>query len=599
MRKLIIGLAILVVLLIGAVGFAVVNVNSYLKENRDTLAQYASEAAGRDVSFESAHVAYADGLAVRVGGLQVAEDPNFGETEFLQLDEAFVGVRIWPALQRRIEVSSIRLDAPNIRVIQTKEGFNFSSLGGETTAAVSEGASDAEQGGTLAVAIAALEIIGGTISYEDRSSPDGLRIVIENFESSGTDLALEGPIAVDFSGEVHSTKSEDAGLTSRIAGSVAIDSLETAAGTVHVTSPSLYPAIFGVRLEEAATVPESLDELVVDVILSENPEKAGYAIQVRSSEARLSGLDLTEIIVDLVYRDSKRGAEVKMDQISAGLVGGQVNLSGDVVLGEPGRSPFHLNSKIRSLDLDEIAHVLLSVPRGVVSGRLGGDAAFTGDSLEWETLKKSLAGSLNLEVGEGALEKVNILDSLIGRITADPLLGRLAGNSLREISAGVLNGNRTPFNGVDLAVEVVDGAVRAKDFSMSAGDFSIKADGTMGLDGGISADGTIRLSKELSRKILAKSASLGEILGDGGIVTLPLRIGGTASSPTVVPDIRALTLKASAGAKQELTNRAAKEIGDAIFGKKKRGGAVDPDKESNRNSTEGLIREGLGRLLGR
>jgi hypothetical protein len=82
-------------------------------------------------------------------------------------------------------------------------------------------------------------------------------------------------------------------------------------------------------------------------------------------------------------------------------------------------------------------------------------------------------------------------------------------------------------------------------------------------------------------------------------VTLPLRIGGTASSPTVVPDIRALTLKASAGAKQELTNRAAKEIGDAIFGKKKRGGAVDPDKESNRNSTEGLIREGLGRLLGR
>ena len=54
---------------------------------------------------------------------------RFGEDDFLTLDEAFVGVRLLPALQQRIEVSGIRLVAPTIHVIQTADGFNFASLG--------------------------------------------------------------------------------------------------------------------------------------------------------------------------------------------------------------------------------------------------------------------------------------------------------------------------------------------------------------------------------------------------------------------------------------------------------------------------------------
>ena len=130
MRKVIIGLAILFVLVIAIVILAISNVNTYLEENRETLAGLASDAAGREVSFEGAEVAFASGLAVRVKGLRVAEDPRFGQVDFLSLDEAYVGVRILPALQQRIEVSGIRLDAPMIRVIRTADGFNFSTLGG-------------------------------------------------------------------------------------------------------------------------------------------------------------------------------------------------------------------------------------------------------------------------------------------------------------------------------------------------------------------------------------------------------------------------------------------------------------------------------------
>jgi hypothetical protein len=132
---------------------------------------------------------------------------------------------------------------------------------------------------------------------------------------------------------------------------------------------------------------------------------------------------------------------------------------------------------------------------------------------------------------------------------------------------------------------------------MRAGDFSLEGAGTLGLDGKLAADGKIRFSEDLSGKMLAKANEFAPILGQNGIVVLPLRLSGTAGSPTLSPDLAAMTQKATAQAKQELTDRAAKELGDALFGKEKEG--EDPAREADRSSTEGMVREGLGRLLGR
>ena len=603
MRKVIIGLAILFVLVIAIVILAISNVNTYLEQNRETLAGLASDAAGREVSFEGAEVAFASGLAVRVTGLRVAEDPRFDQADFLSLDEAYVGVRILPALQQRIEVSGIRLDAPMIRVIQTADGFNFSTLGaggeespGETAA--EEPAPPAEEGAPLAVAIAALEIVGGSISYEDRTTPDGLFLVIDEFQTSGTDLALDGPISIDFSGLARSAKEADTGLESRLEGEVRLESLDLMAGRVRLKSPSFHPAIFGVRLEEGDVV-ERIDSLEIEAVLTADPAKSGYPVQIRSEEARLAGFDLDSIGIDVVYRDSPRGSEIQIDQILIGLAGGSVDVSGDAVLGEPSRSPFDLSTEIRDLDSGELAAALLGLPAGMLSGKLGGDIVLKGDSLEWESLKRSLRGSLDLQIGEGALEQANVLKSLVSRLLADPGLGQLVAGSIRDVAPDALEGDRTPFEAIDMALEIADGAIRAEDVSMKTSDFALQTAGTVGLDGAISADGTIRFSEDLSRKILAKADRLRPILSDGDTVAIPLRFGGTTDAPSLVPDLAALSEKATAGAKEELTNRAAKELGDALFGKKREDDPEDAARDADRDETESRIKEGLGRFLDR
>lgn len=590
MRKLLIGL-VLVFVVLGAVVFvAVSNLNGYLEENRDTLAGFASDAVGRDVSFDRAEVTFSGGLAVRVAGLRISEDPRFGKPDFLSLDDAYVGVRILPALSGRIEVSGIRFDAPSIRVIQTKDGYNFASLGGGNGGAAP---APEEESGSMALAIAALEIDDGTIVYEDRTSAEGLALVIEDFTSTGTDLALDGPVAIDFSGRVRSSKPGDEGLASEIEGEVRLAALDPLQGTVVLESPSLQPALFGVRLEEGDTI-EHLDALQVDVKLTPDPPKAGYPVVIRSTKARLAGFDLSDIDIAANYRSRKTGSDVRLDQVVVGLAGGTVELQGDVFLGPPGASPFDLKTKVRNLEAGELAHAVMGVPAEAVSGTLGGDVDLAGDSLEWASLQRSLVGKLRLDVGAGALEQVNVLNTLVGRLSADPGIGRLAASSIRDVVPEALSGDRTPFDGIGLALDVLDGTIHARNLAIAAEDFAIDAIGKVGLDGTVSADGTFRFSEALSEKILARADELASVLAQDGLVVLPLHIGGTTASPTIAPDLTALSGKA----KDELKNRAAEALADKIFGKRK-DGEEGTAEEADRDATEELLKEGLGRFLGR
>lgn len=585
MRTFLIAVVLLLGLLVGAVYYAVSNVNHYLAENRETLAGWASDAAGRTITFERAEAGFSSGLVVRLGGLRIAEDPRFGETDFLALEEAVVGVKIMPALEGRVEVSGIRLDGPEIRVIQNRHGFNFASLGASEAAEAPAEPPVDPSSTPLAVAIAALEISGGTVVYEDRTARDGLRLVIDEFESTGTELTLDGPVDIDFAGRVRSTKGADAGLSTRIAGALELEGLDPPRGRVRLKSPVLHPAIFGFRFEEGE-VPERFDDFTADIRIPADAASAGYPIAARSSAARLAGFDLDDLTVDVVYRGTRKGTAFRLDEILFGLAGGRVDVRGDVLFGSSGRSPFELKTQLDGLDSGELGRILVGLPAGALSGAVGGDVELVGDSLDWESLKRSLAGSLKLDVGAGALERVNLLDSVVGKLTADPGIGRLTADSIRDLVPQQLSGNRTPFDGIDLALEISGGAIQAKDLRIAAGAFVLDAVGSVGLDGVVAADGTLRFSEELSARILARADKLAPLLGDGDQVALPLRFGGTAGAPEVLPDLAVIAGRAQSTLQDRVTEEVTSRITDQLFGRRNREASPAPS-ESGEGAAEG------------
>lgn len=615
LHKVGIALATLLALVVGLLVFAYSNLDALLERNRERIAALAGEALGREVSLAKASAAFSQGLAIRIEGLSIGEDPRFGKKPFLELETGYVDVALWPLLSQRIEIRGIRLERPTIQLIATKKGWNFASLG--RSQARPEAAPTDEASPPLALVVGALAIEDGTIVYADRTAKDGLALTIEEFATSGTDLMLEGPLALDFSGRVRPTDG-DASLASRVAGRIEVDDRETGAGRLRLQSPEFAPRLLGIDLSEGAER-EQIDGLDVTIGLPADAGKTGYPIQLAASSARLAGFDLAAIEGELVYRGSK----LVIDRFETGMAGGRAELAGQLGFGKPGHAPFDLDLKVAALDSDELAHVLLGLPRGVVSGKIGGEFDLAGKSLDWETLERTLAGKVRLEVDGGALESVNVVSSLMTRLVGDPGVGQFLAGTLREAAPEALRGDRTPFDLLRIAVELQDGRLRADQLQLAAKDFGLTAAGALGLDGMLDGNGAIRFSPEISRKILKKADRLAPLLADGDVVVLPLDLGGKLAAPFLRPDLSALGAQARTAATEELKEKAAKKLTDALFGKKKNrkqdgeaegegatsgaenatdGGApADPAptaEDLRRDAAKNLVRDGLGRLLG-
>lgn len=620
MKKVLIGLVLVLAVVAAAGVFAFFNLNRLLDENRDRLAGLASGALGRKVEFEKASAAFSKGVAIRIDGLRIAEDPKFGKTDFLVLETGFVDVALWPLLQKRIEIQGVRLERPVIQLIDTKKGWNFSTIG-ESEAGAEKPAEGEAAGPALALVIGALGIRDGTIVYRDRTAKDGLALTIEGFESRTTgNLTGDGPLAVDFSGRVRPTKG-DASLASRLSGRLDLTDRKAGAGKLHLESPSFAPRLVGVELSEDPAK-ERIEGLDLSIGLPADASKTGYPIALSAKSAQLAGFALDGIEGKLVYHGSK----LAIERFKTGMAGGHADLAGTLAFGAPGKAPFDLKLAVDALDSDELAHVLLGVPKGTVSGRIGGQFDLAGRSLDWETLKRTLAGNVKLAVEGGALETVNVLDALATRLVGDPGLGQLVASSLREAAPDALRGERTPFDVLRLAVALQNGQLSADNLEIAAKDFGLKAAGALGLDGKLDGDGRIRLSPEISRKILKKADRFAPLLADGDSVVLPLSLGGKLSSPFLRPDLSALGSHAREVATQELEEKAAKKVTDLLFGKKKNrpadGGSADgaadraaddgtgqpaaageseqnDQRELQREATKDLVKEGLGRLLGK
>ncbi len=608
MRRLWIGILVFVGLLVVGLVLAVTRANSLLEDNRERIQTLASEAAGRAVVYERAEIAFAGGLAVEVQGLRVAEDADYGEADFLALDSAFVGVELLPALSRRLEVSGVRLVRPTIRVVQTADGFNFATLGGaggETPSAPTPPPDPREEESPpLAAAIAAFEIRDGTILFEDRTAEPPLAITIADFETTGLDLSLDGPLAIDFSGLLRPTRGDPA-AESPFSGRVEIRDLETTEGSLTLRSPSLKPKAAGIDLRDEAAIAageplERVEDLDVRVDLPADAAASGYPIAVTSGPGQLSGYDFDSLAAKLVYRES----ELEIDSFELGVAGGRIELAGRVPLGGGARAPFDIETGFRNLDFGRLATLLFDLPPDMLTGEVEGDLALAGEGLEWETLKRTLVGSLKLEVGEGAFENVNVIRDVVSGLVSDPGLGSATAAAIRSAAPESLQGDRTPFEGMKLAASVAEGVVRADQLEVVAPDFVLSGTPAVGLDGTLSGQGRVRFSREFSKALLEKASPVKLLVKEGLVLEVPLNLSGTLEAPRFSPEVGALTATARANTTKRVRERAGSELSDALFGKRRapaegeEPSEEDQQREQDRREAEDLIQKGLGRLLG-
>jgi uncharacterized protein involved in outer membrane biogenesis len=136
------------------------------------IASSATQAIARPVKFRSVSVSLLPYPAVRLHGLEIAEDPAIGGGPFVRLDDADLRLKLWPLLRGRVEFATLVLKQPTIALIQGVDGrWNFSSLGTAREAAT---APRAPRTGVAGVAPAGLVsrivIEKGIVTYESKQA---------------------------------------------------------------------------------------------------------------------------------------------------------------------------------------------------------------------------------------------------------------------------------------------------------------------------------------------------------------------------------------------------------------------------------------------
>jgi len=239
-------------------------------------------------------------------------------------------------------------------------------------------------------------------------------------------------------------------------------------------------------------------------------QKSGFDARgkVTIKEGKFQGNDFRDF---LLTAEMKRGA-MKITRFTCAAFEGTVEGDGSFnMVQEP--SPFSLKTKVAGVDADVLLSSLTSA-KGMMKGKLSGEAALGGTGLSVEAFKKNLTGTGEIQVKEGELTWLN----LIGRIVQ-----ALGGKGWGK--------DKTTFDDLTSAFTIKDGMVSVPNLILSQKDIDLLLRGSIGLDSTLKMEGEAHLPSSVTGNLSGKGWKLFE--DDKGRLIIPFTLQGALKNPKV------------------------------------------------------------------
>lgn len=244
-------------------------------------------------------------------------------------------------------------------------------------------------------------------------------------------------------------------------------------------------------------------------------------------------------VTDIEQHTSLQSGLLKLNQTSAKLYQGAINLSGQLDSNKS-PAPFKLTSTINGVQALPLLQAAADLE--IVAGTLNADTNLSGVGLSESALRSKIAGPLKATFTDGAIYGINIPHKI-----------RQAKTSLTGADASQLAEEKTDFSELILDVMLGKGVAKLNAASMQSP--LLRVDG----------DGSTHLVKEtLDLRFLVKVVS--SLEGQGGNndlsgVTFPIDIAGTWTQPKIDLDFKAL-LEAQFGS--EVKEKVGQEVDRVI-----------------------------------
>ncbi|MBI4343067.1 MAG: AsmA family protein [Candidatus Omnitrophica bacterium] len=207
MKKLLVAIGIL--FLLAAAGLGVFLATFDADRYRPRLVSEAHKALHRPVTLERLSLGWHGGIALRLQGVAIYEGPAASGEPLIRVESASALVRLGPLLRKSVDVSSILLNRPHIRLSRDPQGqLNLAGLAAAGAPIAAAGTSPAASGpgspgaGAVSFQVDEVRVIGGSLHWIDAMVSPPTDLWVRSLDVSITHIAPGRPMQVEVSGAV-------------------------------------------------------------------------------------------------------------------------------------------------------------------------------------------------------------------------------------------------------------------------------------------------------------------------------------------------------------------------------------------------------------
>ncbi len=236
-----------------------------------------------------------------------------------------------------------------------------------------------------------------------------------------------------------------------------------------------------------------------------------------------------------------KGTKFKLDKMGFSAFGG--NLAGSA-WADLGVAPLAYGStmKMNKVQINDAVSAFTKLG-GMIYGKATTDMKISARGTVFGEVKKSLSGGGTMDVGEGRLTNTNLLK------------GAGVAASLLQIGSGK---DETQFDAVSAAFTIKDERVNVSSAVISTADWALTANGYIGLDRSLSMKSRMALSNKLASVIPQNRRDLFPV-DNLGRLQIPMKIGGTVTSPRFALDTAVMAEAAVEAAKKKVEKKIQKK----------------------------------------
>jgi hypothetical protein len=520
LRRLAIGLGVVVGIAVAAVAAAVIGLNGFIESNRERIVAGIAEGFARPVQVAHIRAGFHGGVAMELDGLRVGDDPDYSSEDFISAERAHVIVRLWPLLRRRIEVRRIHVDAPHLNLIRTADGLNIDSLGKKPHAAAPRPASSSGGGraqtatGAPAFAIALVSLDRGVVRWTDRTAAAPREKTITPVSVRLSDLSLTTPMRI----EVDAVTTDTPPSTFRLRGAMGPVGESPFAADVPIEQR--------IAIETPALV---IPELHVTGTVRRTPTGEPIAaVQVKAPSLHADGVELTRF----ECAGSEQDGVAPLDRLAFTVFGGAIEAKGRV--DHTGDAPsFSFQGTVRGLDVTQALAARVPEMAERFDGRLDAGLTVSGRTGDAVTVRRSLAGVGNVAIRDGRLHDVNVAEKVLTGATGVVGIVTLVPQRIRDRYPAIFATDDTRFQELSADVRIGGQRIVVETMNVVAPDYAIHGHGHVTFAREMDLTGTLVASAPFTADVLGMLHEAKYLTNDVGRLAIPFRLTG------VLPNVRA------------------------------------------------------------